>query len=115
MVTNIPPKYRSEAGLWKIFQGMELRHQVTSVHIGKAVGMLPDLVESHNKNVEEFEQIIVRHLKSDPLGKTKPTIRVGGCCGLGGRRKDAIELHVFVFLSEKVCWFSLSGQISVPK
>lgn len=98
MITNIPPKYRSEGGLRKIFQGMELKHQVTSVHIGKTVGMLPDLVERHNKNVEEFERVIVKHLKKDPRGRTRPTIRVGGCCGLGGRHEDAIKLHVFVLL-----------------
>lgn len=107
MITNIPPKYRSEQGLWKIFQGMELKNQVTSVHIGKAVGMLPELVETHNKNVEEFEQVIAKHLKKDPRGKTKPTVRVGGCCGIGGRRKDAIKLHVFVLPSSEVICFSL--------
>jgi len=102
MITNIPPKYRSEEGLWKIFQGLELKHQVTSVHIGKAVGMLPELVERHNQNIEEFEQVIVKHLKKDPRGRTKPTIRVGGCCGLGGRRKDVIDLHTFVFQLAKI-------------
>ena len=102
MITNIPPKYRSEEGLWKIFQGMELKHQVTSVHIGKAVGMLPGLVETHNMNIEKFEQVIVRHLKKDPRGKTKPTIRAGGCCGFGGRPIDVIKLHTFVFLLAKL-------------
>ena len=90
LLSNIPPKYRSEAGLWKIFQGMELKYQVTSVHIGKTVGMLPDLIEKHNRNILELEEVIVRHTKKDLQGETRPTIRVGGCCGFGGRRKDAI-------------------------
>jgi hypothetical protein len=114
MITNIPPKYRSEEGLWKIFQGMELIHQVTSVHIGKAVGMLPELIETHNKNVEEFEQVIVSHLKKDPHGKRKSTVGVGGCCGLGGRRIDVIKLHTFVFLLEKFTAL-LTCQISEAK
>lgn len=101
LITNIPPKYRSEGGLWKIFQGMELKTQVTSVHIGKVVGMLPDLVEKHNQNVREFESLLVRHMKKNPRGEKKPTIRIGGFCGCGGTRKDAIKHYTYVSMANE--------------
>lgn len=96
MITNIPPKYRSEEGLWKILQGMELKSQVTSVYIGKTAGMLPDLIEKYNQNILEFEKVIARHTKKDPHIETRPSISVGGFCGFGGTRKDAITHYRFV-------------------
>jgi len=111
LITNIPSKYRSEEGLWKIFQGMELKTQVTSVHIGKAVGMLPDLVEKHNQNVREFESLLVRHMKKNLRGDKKPTIRIGGFCGCGGTRKDAIKHYTYVpMVNERPHFISRVGR-----
>ena len=101
LITDIPPKYRSEEGLWKIFQGMELKLQVTSVHIGKAVGMLPHLIEKHNQNVREFEIVLTRHMKKDSRGEKRPTIRIGGFCGFGGTRNDAIKHYTYVSVGNK--------------
>ncbi|KAF9529707.1 hypothetical protein CPB83DRAFT_248554 [Crepidotus variabilis] len=92
LVTNIPPKYRSEDGLWRIFDGMNLPYQVTSVHIGKNVGNLPQLVKEHNKNVQDLEGVLVKHSKDDPYFQERPTVKVGGVLGFGGTHEDAVKL-----------------------
>lgn len=94
LVTNIPPRYRSEEGLWRIFEGMNLPYQVTSVHIGKNVGQLPQLVREHNDNVEGFEKLLVKHGKHDPGFQERPTIKVGGFgfLGLCETRQDAVKV-----------------------
>jgi len=93
LVTHIPPRFQSDQGLQKIFTGMKLPYQVNSVHIGRHVGALPELVERHNDTVKEFEDILAKHAKKDPSGETRPMIRVGGICGLGGRKQDATKYY----------------------
>ncbi|KAF8967961.1 hypothetical protein BDZ97DRAFT_1916530 [Flammula alnicola] len=92
-ITNIPERRQSDAGLYKIFTGMQLPYPVTSVHIGRSVGALQGLIDKHNKLVEEFEEVLVRYLSGGNPRNQRPMITIGGCCGLGGRRQDAIKYY----------------------
>ncbi|EEB96260.1 hypothetical protein MPER_04633, partial [Moniliophthora perniciosa FA553] len=56
-----------------------------------------ELIEYHNRAVREFEAVLVKFFKGGKPGKRRPTIRIGGYCGIGGIRKDAIA-----FYSEKL-------------
>ncbi|KAJ3514492.1 hypothetical protein NLJ89_g2352 [Agrocybe chaxingu] len=89
-ITNIPRRSRSNEGLWKIFGRMKLPYRVTSVHIGRQVGALPDLINEHNEVVQELEEIFARQVRDDGH---RPRIRIGGCCGIGGRWQDAIKFY----------------------
>ncbi|KAG1760603.1 hypothetical protein EDD22DRAFT_1043847 [Suillus occidentalis] len=59
-------------------------YPTTSVHIGRKVGRLPELIEYHNTAVRELEQV---------LRKSGPTIRIGGFMGMGGTKRDAIDFY----------------------
>ncbi|TFK44887.1 hypothetical protein BDQ12DRAFT_702212 [Crucibulum laeve] len=92
-IRHVPRKYQSDEGLRAIMDGTHMPYPATSVHIGRKVGKLPDLIEYHNNTVKELEEILVKYLKGGKIGKHRPTIRIGGCCGLGGMKKDAIDFY----------------------
>lgn len=93
MVTDVPKKIQSDEGLTSLFQSLQMPYPTTSVHIGRKVGKLPDLVEYHNDAVRELETYLVRYLKGGRIGTKRPTITKGGLCGLGGDKKDAIDFY----------------------
>lgn len=86
-------KMQHDQGIAGLFAGLQVPYPATSVHIGRHVGDLPDLVEYHNNTVRELEQVLVRYLKGGKLAKERPTIRIGGFMGIGGEKKDAIDLY----------------------
>jgi len=88
-----PRKMQNDKGIAELFAGLQVPYPATSVHIGRRVGRLPELIEFHNNTVRELEQVLVRYLKGGKLGKKRPTIRIGGFMGLGGETKDAIEWY----------------------
>lgn len=90
-VLHVSKKFQSDEGLKAVFESTKVPYPTTSVHIGRKVGKLPQLIEYHNTTVREFEAILVKYLKGGKLGRKRPTIRVGGTCGFGGMKKDAIE------------------------
>ncbi|KAF8891775.1 DUF221-domain-containing protein [Infundibulicybe gibba] len=92
-ITHVPKKFQSDAGLKSILESMKMPYPATSVHIGRRVGRFPELIEYHNQTVRELEAVLVRYLKGGRIGRKRPTIRVGGFCGLGGTRKDAIDFY----------------------
>jgi hypothetical protein len=96
-VTHIPGRRQSDAGLRNIFTGMQLPYPVTSVHIGRSVGHLPKLIKRHNETVKELEILVLKYMNSSQSETTRLTIRVGGCCGMGGKREDAIKFYTYVF------------------
>ncbi|CAG7850689.1 Uncharacterized protein C354.08c [Serendipita indica DSM 11827] len=93
MILNVPKKLQSDEGLQALFAGLQIPYPATSVHIGRRVGQLPELVEYHNDTVRSFEQVLVSYLKGGKIGKKRPTITMGGCLGMGGEKKDAIEFY----------------------
>lgn len=90
-VLHVPKKAQSDDGLKSIFDTLGMPYPTTSVHIGRKVGKLPELIEYHNQTVREFEQVLVRYMKNGKLRAKRPTIRIGGWMGCGGRKYDAID------------------------
>jgi hypothetical protein len=95
-VTQVPKKFQSDEGLKAIFDSVQVPYPTTSVHIGRSVGALPELIEYHNNTVRELEKHLVRYLKGNKIGKHRPTIRVGGFLGIGGKKVDAIDYYSYV-------------------
>ena len=91
MVTEVPRKLQSDEGLRAIFESVQVPYPTTSVHIGRKVGRLPELIEYHNDAVRELEQVLVKYLKDGKIAKKRPTLTVGGTMGCGGENKDAID------------------------
>lgn len=92
-ISNVPKQNQSDEGLKAIFDSVKAPYPTTSVHIGRKVGALPQLIEYHNTTVREFEEVLVKYLKGGRLGKKRPTIRIGGICGCGGKKTDAIDYY----------------------
>ena len=92
-VLHVPKKNQSDEGLRAIFESVKVPYPTTSVHIGRKVGRLPELIEYHNETVRQFEQVLVRYLKGGKLGKKRPIIRVGAFMGCGGVKMDAIDFY----------------------
>ena len=93
MVTEVPKKLQSDEGLRAVFESVQVPYPTTSVHIGRKVDRLPDLIEYHNDAVRELEAVLVRYLKGGKIGKKRPTITIGGFLGMGGEKKDAIDYY----------------------
>jgi hypothetical protein len=96
IVMRVPKKLQSDEGIQAIFESVQVPYPTTSVHIGRRVGTLPELIEVHNHNVREFEKVLVRYLKDGKIGKKRPTIRLGGFWGMGGQKRDAIDYYTCV-------------------
>ncbi|KAJ8519939.1 hypothetical protein ONZ45_g3182 [Pleurotus djamor] len=92
-IMHVPKKYQSDEGIKAIFETVKVPYPTTSVHIGRKVGKLPELIDYHNETVRELEKVLVKYLKGGRIGKKRPTLRVGGCCGLGGTQRDAIDFY----------------------
>ncbi|EMD32930.1 hypothetical protein CERSUDRAFT_118360 [Gelatoporia subvermispora B] len=93
MVTEVPRKLQSDEGLRAIFESLQMPYPTTSVHIGRKVGKLPELIEYYNTAVRELEEVLVRYLKDGKIGKKRPTIHLGGFMCFGGEKKDAIDFY----------------------
>lgn len=87
MVLNVPKNIRSDDGLRSLLGSLQMPYPTTSVHIGRQVGQLPELIEYHNDTVRSFEKVLVRYLKGGKIGSKRPTIRIGGFMGFGGEKK----------------------------
>ncbi|KAG6335495.1 hypothetical protein ID866_3602 [Astraeus odoratus] len=92
-IMHVPKKYQSDEGIRQIFDTVQVPYPTTSVHIGRKVGRLPELIEYHNTTVRELEQVLVTYLKGGRIAKERPTIRIGGFMGMGGVKKDAIDFY----------------------
>ncbi|KAI0343669.1 DUF221-domain-containing protein [Trametopsis cervina] len=93
MINGVPKKLQSDEGLRAIFESTQAPYPTTAVHIGRQVGKLPDLIDYHNEAVRELEQVLVKYLKGGRIGKTRPTVRLGGFMGCGGEKRDAIDYY----------------------
>jgi calcium permeable stress-gated cation channel len=98
-IMHVPKKLQSDEGLRSIFESVQVPYPTTSVHIGRRVGKLPELIEYHNNTVRELEQHLVKYLKGGKLGKKRPTVTIGATLGMGGQKHDAIEYYTYVFRS----------------
>ncbi|KAF7315162.1 DUF221-domain-containing protein [Mycena indigotica] len=91
-ITHIPQRLQQDTGLTEIL-GKGSPYHPTSLHIGRAVGELPHLVEYHNQTVRDFEAVLVKYLRGGVHTQPRPMIKLGGFCGLGGTPTDAIEYY----------------------
>ena len=91
MIQKVPKKCQSDEGIRSILESVQVPYPATSVHIGRRVGRLPELIEFHNDAVRELEKYLVRYLKGGKIGSKRPTITKGGFCGIGGKKYDAID------------------------
>ena len=96
MITQVPKKYQSDEGIRAIFESTQAPYPTTSVHVGRQVGRLPELIEYHNEAVKELEAVLVRYLKDGKIAKERPTRRLGGFMCCGGRKVDAIDFFTYV-------------------
>ncbi|KAF7964597.1 hypothetical protein HWV62_5091 [Athelia sp. TMB] len=90
---HVPKKLQSDEGIRSIFESVQVPYPTTSVHINRRVENLPHMIEKHNDVVRELEHILVRYLRGGKIAKERPTIRLGGFWGMGGKKVDAIDFY----------------------
>ena len=93
MLLDVPKRMQSDEGIRAIFDSVNAPYPTTSVHVGRHVGKLPELIEYHNDTVRELEKALVKYLKDGKIGKKRPTIKTGGFMCCGGEEKDAIDFY----------------------
>lgn len=93
MVEHVPKKSQTDDGIKGVFEAVQVPYPTTSVHIGRRVGRLPELIEYHNKTVREFEQVLVTYMRGGKLAKERPKKRIGGFMCCGGQQVDAIDFY----------------------
>lgn len=96
MILGVPRKFQSDEGIRAIFQSTQVPYPTTSVHVGRRVGNLPELIERHNDTVRELEHVLVTYLKGGNVANKRPTVRIGGGCG--GDKVDAIDYYTYAFV-----------------
>ncbi|KAJ7772149.1 hypothetical protein DFH07DRAFT_734442 [Mycena maculata] len=91
-ITNVPEDLQQDAGL-NVILLKSSPYPVTSVHMARSVGDLPQLIEYHNRTVRDLEAILVKYLKGGVQNKARPMVTFGGVCGIGAVHKDAIQYY----------------------
>ncbi|KAJ7099573.1 hypothetical protein B0H15DRAFT_937019 [Mycena belliarum] len=92
-ILHVPKSIQSDGGIKNLFDSLGVPYPTTSVHIGRKVGRLPELIDYHNETVRELETYLVKYLRGGKIGRKRPTVRIGGSCGCGGTKKDAIAYY----------------------
>ena len=92
MITDVTKRYQADNALGAVLSELKMPYPTTEVHIGRRVGVLPDLIEKHNDLVRELERVLAKYLKNpNQLPAKRPTKTIGGFLGIGGERVDAID------------------------
>ncbi|SPO29576.1 uncharacterized protein UTRI_04680_B [Ustilago trichophora] len=92
MITDVTKRYQADNALGAILSEIKMPYPTTEVHIGRRVGVLPDLIEKHNDLVRELEHVLAKYLKNpNQLPSKRPTKTIGGFLGCGGEKVDAID------------------------
>ncbi|CAO3643474.1 unnamed protein product [Cunninghamella echinulata] len=88
LLSNLPHDIRSDQKLkaWVELLGI-IKHKITDSLIGVANTKLTSLYEEHELAVEHLEIALASYLNA----KNRPTMRVGGFLGIGGKKVDVIE------------------------
>ncbi|KAH9944775.1 DUF221-domain-containing protein [Amylocystis lapponica] len=115
MVTDVQKQLQSDEGLRAIFETIQVPYPTTSVHIGRKVGQLPELIDFHNDTVRELEQVLVKYLKDGKVGKQRPMIRLGGFLCFGGEKKDAIDYYTAKLRRSETAVENYRSQIDLRK
>lgn len=92
MITDVTKRYQADNALGAVLSEIKMPYPTTEVHIGRRVGILPDLIEKHNDLVRELERVLAKYLKHpDKVPAKRPTKTIGGFMGIGGEKVDAID------------------------
>ncbi|SNX85875.1 uncharacterized protein MEPE_04584 [Melanopsichium pennsylvanicum] len=92
MITDVSKRYQADTALGALLSELKMPYPTTEVHIGRRVGVLPDLIEKHNDLVRELERVLAKYLKNpNNLPSKRPTKTIGGFMGIRGERVDAID------------------------
>ncbi|KAK0548806.1 hypothetical protein OC845_003425 [Tilletia horrida] len=94
MITGVKKPLQSDEALAGVLSSIGMPYPTTSVHIGRVVGALPDLIEKHNDLVRKLEHVFAKYLKNpNELPAKRPTVTIGGTAGCGGKSVDAIDYY----------------------
>lgn len=92
MLTDVSKRYQADNALGAVLSELKMPYPTTEVHIGRRVGVLPDLIDKHNDLVRELEHVLAKYLKNpNQLPAKRPTKTIGGFMGCGGEKVDAID------------------------
>ncbi|EST04468.1 protein of unknown function DUF4463 [Kalmanozyma brasiliensis GHG001] len=92
MITDVTKRYQADNALGAVLSELKMPYPTTEVHIGRRVGILPDLIEKHNDLVRELERVLAKYLKNpNQVPAKRPTKTIGGFMGCGGKKVDAID------------------------
>lgn len=91
LITNVKKVSQSDNGITALLASLQIPYPTTSVHIGRRVGQLPELIEKHNDTVRALEGVLGKFFrdaeKSGSGGNAekggagqgkRPTMREGG-------------------------------------
>ncbi|KAI9308758.1 hypothetical protein BJ944DRAFT_236715 [Cunninghamella echinulata] len=95
LLSNLPHDIRSDEKLkaWVESLGI-IKHKITDSLIGVANTKLTSLYEEHELAVEHLEIALASYLNDGKkIAKNRPTMRVGGFLGIGGKKVDVIEYY----------------------
>ena len=92
MITDVTKRYQADNALGAVLSELKMPYPTTEVHIGRRVGVLPDLIDKHNDLVRDLEHVLAKYLKNpNQLPAKRPTKTIGGFMGIGGEKVDAID------------------------
>jgi len=92
MLTDVKKRYQGDGALGAVLSELKMPYPTTEVHIGRRVGVLPDLIEKHNDLVRELERVLAKYLKNpNQVPAKRPTKTIGGFMGIGGEKVDSID------------------------
>lgn len=98
IVTQVDKRGQTDEGLRALIQSLQIPYPTTAVHIGRRVGTLPELIKRHNDAVRSLEGVLTSYFKNpDKLPTQRPSMRIGGWLGMGGKKVDAID-----YLTQKI-------------
>ncbi|KAJ2956460.1 hypothetical protein NQZ79_g7700 [Umbelopsis isabellina] len=97
MIMNVPTGLQSDEKLRKWMQSMTNKYPIQQASIGRRSGMLNELMMKHEATVRHLENVLATYLKNGKVSDKRPTMRVGGTLGCGGRQVDAID-----YLSQQI-------------
>lgn len=86
-ITQVAKNSKSDTGIAQLLSSLNIPYPTTAVHIGRKVGVLPELIEAHNAAVRALEGVLTRYFKDpDQLPTNRPSMRIGATMGCGGQK-----------------------------
>ncbi|KAG0176746.1 hypothetical protein DFQ28_000062 [Apophysomyces sp. BC1034] len=94
LISNVPEAMRSDEKIKKWLETKSLPFPIQEAMIGHHSDKLTKLTKEHEEAVHSLEDTLSSYLNDGKTVKEKrPTVRVGGLFGLGGKKTDAIDYY----------------------